>query len=399
MTGGRSGVGRTICMALVVALVAGSALGEVPVSVARGGLGNVFARLRQGRPTTILWFGGSITAGAGASNPEAASYRGLVGRWFVDTFPNAKVTNVNSAIGGTGSDLGAFRAPRDILPHRPDLVFVEYAVNDGGTPEAMMTRSMEGIVRQVRRALPFADVCFVYTFVVGQLAEFKQGQPIRTVRCHEQVAERYGLPSVNLAVPAAARLIDGSMTEAQFAGDGVHPTDAGYRIYADALIGYLEQARKASGPIRRHSLPRQPMVAGCLERARMITPQEIGSGNGWSVETKDPCGAFPAILVAGVPGSQLSVPFSGTILALFDVLGPDTGGVDYRIDEGEWKVLSPFDQWAKDYYRAHYTLVADGLPDGKHTLTMRVRAEKHADSKGTVVRIGYLLANDGAGAP
>jgi len=75
------------------------------------------------------------------------------------------------------------------------------------------------------------------------------------------------------------------------------------------------------------------------------------------------------------------------------VLGPDTGAFDYQIDGGEWKILDPFDSFAKGYARSHYRLLADGLADTAHTITFKVRAEHNADSKGIWTRIGYLLTN------
>ena len=153
-----------------------------PVVQERGSLPHVFAKLKAGKPVTIAYFGGSITAGAGASDGEKTSYRALVGQWFTTTFPQASVTNVNAAIGGTGSDLGAFRLKRDVLGHHPDLVFVEYAVNDNGTPDIMVDRAMEGIVRQIRRADPATDVCFVYTFVPAWLPEIETGTLHRPVK-------------------------------------------------------------------------------------------------------------------------------------------------------------------------------------------------------------------------
>ena len=175
----------------------------LPVVQTRDGLPHVFAKLNAHQPVTVAWFGGSITAGSGASKGDETSYRGLVSHWFTDTFPQSHVTNVNAAIGGTGSDLGAFRLGRDVLAHKPDLVFVEFAVNDGGASEAMIVRAMEGIVRQTRRADPDTDVCFVYTFGLNSLPEFRAGRLLHSVQCDEIVAAHYGLPSVNMAVPAA----------------------------------------------------------------------------------------------------------------------------------------------------------------------------------------------------
>lgn len=359
----------------------------------RGGLPHVFAKLNAGKPVTVAYFGGSITAGAGASDGERTSYRALVGQWFAVTFPRSIVTNVDAAIGGTGSDLGAFRAHRDVLAHHPDLVFVEFAVNDGSTPEPMIDRAMEGIVRQIRRADPNTDICFVYTFVVGQRDEVVRTGLTPAMRRDEIVAAHYGIPSVNMALPAARRLADGTLTEAEFSKDGVHPTDAGYKIYADAVIAFLESQRTRKAALGLHPLP-PPLRPDSLEHARMISPAQMTPyGGGWATDTHNPTGSFPELLVSDTPGATQTVPFAGPILAMFYVLGPDTGAFDYQIDGSPWQTLDPFDSFAKGYARSHYRLLADGLADTAHTVTFRVRAEHNPDSKGTWTRIGFLLTN------
>lgn len=365
-----------------------------PVVQERGGLPHVFAKLIAGKPVTAAYFGGSITAGAGASDGNRTSYRALVGQWFTATFPQSTVTNVDAAIGGTGSDLGAFRASRDVLAHHPDLVFVEFAVNDGSAPEAMIDRAMEGIVRQIRRADPATDICFVYTFVVGQRDEVVRAGLTRAMRRDEAVAAHYGIPSVNMALPAARRLEDRMLTAQEFSKDGVHPTDAGYRIYADAVIAFLEAQRaRKTAALHPHPLP-PPLRPDSLEHARMISPAQMAPyGAGWTTDTHNPTGSFPELLVSDTPGATQNVAFSGPILALFYVLGPDTGALDYQIDGGAWQTLDPFDSFAKGYARSHYRLLADGLADTAHTLTLKIRAEHNPDSKGTWTRIGYLLAN------
>jgi lysophospholipase L1-like esterase len=360
----------------------------------RRGLPHVFAKLKAGKPVTVAYFGGSITAGAGASDGNRTSYRALVGQWFTATFPQSTVTNVDAAIGGTGSDLGAFRVGRDVLAHHPDLVFVEFAVNDGGAPEPMIDRAMEGIVRQIRRHDPATDICFVYTFVVGQRDEVTRTGLTRAMRRDEVVAAYYNIPSVNMALPAARQLEAGTLTAQDFSKDGVHPTNAGYRIYADTLIAFLEsqRTRKATS-LRLYPLP-PPLRPDSLEHARMISPaQMVPLGAGWATDTHNLTGGFREMLVSDTPGATQTVAFSGPILAMFYVLGPDTGAFDYQIDGGAWQTLDPFDSFAKGYFRSHYRLLADGLADTPHTLTLKVRAEHNPDSKGTWTRIGYLLTN------
>lgn len=387
--------GSSLLGSLFLLLLTLVAQAQEPLQVvqAREGLPNVFAKLRANKPVTIVYFGGSITAGAGASNGDLTSYRARVGQWFQTTFPNSKITNVNAAIGGTGSDLGAFRTGRDVLTHKPDLVFVEYAVNDGGTPPDMIDRSMEGIVRQIRRANPATDICFVYTFVVGWLGDFKAERMVRSMQRDEVVATHYGIPAVNVALPAARKLIDGSITSEQFSKDGVHPTDAGYQIYTDALVGFLQAQKQRAAPAQRFHLP-NPLRTDSLEYAKMLDPDSmLPVAAGWKVENKTNNRDFPKLLVSDTPGSEATLWFAGPILAMFYVLGPDTGAFDYRIDDGAWQKLDPFDVFAKGYARSHYRLLADNLKNERHNVTFRIRADHNSDSKGNVTRIGFLLTN------
>ena len=48
----------------------------------------------------------------------------------------------------------------DVLAKNPDLVFVEFAVNDSQTDSLEIVRSMEGIVRKIRNHSDHVDICF-----------------------------------------------------------------------------------------------------------------------------------------------------------------------------------------------------------------------------------------------
>ena len=88
----------------------------------RQGLPNVFAKLQAGQEVCIAYLGGSITAQPG--------WRVKTTAWLKERFPESKITEIDAALGGTGSELGVFRIDRQVIPYEPDLLFVEFAVND-----------------------------------------------------------------------------------------------------------------------------------------------------------------------------------------------------------------------------------------------------------------------------
>ena len=368
----------------------GSAMSQAAPGVLqiRGGLPNTFAKLKSGQPVTIAYLGGSITAGSGASKPDVNSFRVLVGQWFTATYPRAVVTNVNAGYGGTGSDFGSFRLDHDVLSKKPDLVFVEFAVNDG--QNALADRGMEGILRHVRRASPNTDVCFLYTFNKAQLTTYQSGAVPGGVVREEGIASHYNVPSVNVGLAGAQKILSGAVTPALFFRDGTHPADAGHQAYADAVIALLEDQAQHAPPAKPYPLL-PPMRPDTLEYGRLITPEEITPlPSGWVVADNRLPGNIKSVLQGDSPGSQVVIPFSGSIVALFLSLGADTGSFDYRIDAGDWKTIDPFD--FKRYGHTAYRFLVDGLTPADHVLSIRIDPDHNAASSGTVTRIAYVGA-------
>ena len=73
--------------------------------------------------------------------------------------------------------------------------------------------------------------------------------------------------------------------------------------------------------------------------------------------------------------------------------GPDTGVVEYRIDNGDWQTKELFTQWSPQLHLPWAKMLASELPEGEHTLELRVSNATDARSKGNAIRIIHLLAN------
>ena len=150
-------------------------------SVPRQGLPNFYSKLAAGGELSIAYFGGSITAQAG--------YRVHSRDYFQKEYPNCRIKEIHAAIGGTGSNLGALRLEHDVLRFKPDLVFVEFAVNDSGAHPYSIRKSMEGIVRHIWRELPATDILFVYTLTAAHVKEMQEGKMQRSASVMEDIAD------------------------------------------------------------------------------------------------------------------------------------------------------------------------------------------------------------------
>ncbi|MBQ4311367.1 MAG: SGNH/GDSL hydrolase family protein, partial [Oscillospiraceae bacterium] len=88
-----------------------------------------FMKGESGQPITIGVIGGSITQGTAASSP-ANAYPSVYCKWWEEKFPESEITLVNAGIGGTDSYLGVNRVDEQLLAYDPDIVIVEFSVND-----------------------------------------------------------------------------------------------------------------------------------------------------------------------------------------------------------------------------------------------------------------------------
>lgn len=382
----------------------------------REGLGNVLKKLNAGETVRVAYLGGSITAANG--------WRPKTTQWLKDHYPSAKIEEIHAAIGGTGSDLGVFRLQHDALQFKPDLLFVEFAVNDGGASPDRIWKAMEGIVRQTWEANPKTDICFVYTFRVNYEEDLRKGQCPQAASAMELLADHYGIPSVNFALKvvemeSAGKLIFKSDEpvegKLQFSKDGVHPLDAGHDIYTEILGGAIQQM--ASLPPVDHSAKlKTPFVADNWEAAKMVPISESMLSGDWKKLPEDDRlqrsfgKRMGQIYEATQPGSKLTFRIKGSTAKLYDLLGPDGGQVIITVDGKQRdKPVARFDSYCT-YHRIATLSLADGLdPNEVHTITVEIHPEqpnrqpvafrlknpeeelKSAKYQGTNVRVGQIL--------
>jgi hypothetical protein len=278
-----------------------------------------------------------------------------------------------------------------LLSRYPDLVFIEFAVNDISANENRVMRSMEGIVRQIRRANPSVDIVFLYTLNKTSMAQiYDKGEKPPTVVWHERIAAHYGIPSLNIGEALWKEVHDGKATWEAMLPDNVHPSDRGYAIYAGQIRAFLEQHRKEKSKWTGHKLPRA-LTRDPFDDAKMVDTAVIAA-EGWN--RNDPTIRFPTSISSQNPGSELKYPFKGTAIGLFWLVAPDSGDIEWSIDGGAPKRASSWDKYALKFSRSNYVILADNLSSGDHVLKFKVLAEKNPESKGTWIRIGGILVNN-----
>lgn len=190
----------------------------------------VMERAARGEEITVGFLGGSITQGCLASKQENC-YASRVYKWWSSHFP--KVNFINAGIGGTTSQFGVARVEEDLLNVHPDLIFVEFSVNDEGNP--FFRETYEGLVRRILS--DGAAVMLIHNVRYDNMVSAED--------IHLEIGRHYHLPCVSMRSTIYPLVASGEISNRQITPDDLHPNDLGHEMVASVIIYFLEKVRTA----------------------------------------------------------------------------------------------------------------------------------------------------------
>ncbi|MCR4779885.1 MAG: SGNH/GDSL hydrolase family protein [Ruminiclostridium sp.] len=195
----------------------------------RARLAKAMKKALNGEPLTVAYFGGSITQGSSAGNDLC--YARLTTDWFEKTFPNSKITYVNAGIGATGSYIGVYRADRDVTCKNPDIVFVDFSVNDTTEHTQRNIASYDGVMRKLwfSESSP-AIVTIAMTMENG--TSFQQ--------YHSEIAEAYDIPMISYHDAILDVIANGHIVWDDISDDDIHPNIPGHAVLTEMITSYLQ---------------------------------------------------------------------------------------------------------------------------------------------------------------
>lgn len=192
-------------------------------------IAKVIKKLQAGEEVTIAYLGGSITQGTGADNENC--YAALTTKWIENQYPDAKVNYVNAGIGATGSYIGVHRCDAQVLSHDPDLVFIDFSVNDESQNNAINKLTYEGLIRKIwKHSSNPGIICIAMT----------QDNGTSVQECHGEVTEKYSVPFVSYHDAMLNFLNTNDVQWSDISGDNIHPNMSGHAILSAMLTTYLQ---------------------------------------------------------------------------------------------------------------------------------------------------------------
>lgn len=361
----------------------------------------VLAKLRGGEDVTIAYLGGSITQGAGAVPIQEMCYARRSFEEICSRYgAGGRTRYIKAGVGGTPSQLGMLRYDRDIGRDggaAPDLVVVEFAVNDEG--DETQGVCYESLVKKILDQPQKPAVILLFSVFANdwnlkeRLAPIGYRYQLPMVDVLEAVSPQFALPKEGGRV----------LSKRQYFYDVYHPSNLGHRIMADCLLymtGRLD---------RQQPMPEPPEDVPPVYGTEYAGVRLLDGKDGWEHAKIDPGsftrrdedlqsvpmddGAentpqFPYNWQKG-PGNDpfvLEIRCRSLHLIFKDSGSPEFGKARVRIDGGSARTLDPREA---GWTHCHATLLFSGPEAGRRRVELSMDPED-GDKTFTILGFGYV---------
>lgn len=302
----------------------------------------MFEQARLNKKLTVGVIGGSITAGATASDFGKTAYVPLVAHWFREKFPEVELRFVNAGIGATNSVFGVHRVDADLLAAKPDFVIVEFSVND--RDEMRAKASYEGLIRKILKSENKPAVLALGLMDMNG----KSWQDF-----HVDVCNHYGIPFISYRDAIYPEIESGNMVWSELAVDEVHPNDRGHRIIRNLIVDFLEKVCEGE------ELP-EPLTQNRYEQAGLYPFTQLDNPD-WQLT--------PRGWLATHKGKSLDFTIEASMITIMynKTVDPQKAANVYIVLDGKRQKLDTFFEngWG-DYM--HPEVILDSVTSAVHTL-------------------------------
>lgn len=358
-----------------------------------GRLENVLEKMKNGESVSIAFIGGSVTEGALAASYEE-SYADCFAARLREDYPDAELTYINAGLSGTGSSLGVMRYDRDVVEAagcRPDIVFLEFAINDWQEPTE--GRAYESMIRTILEADNEPAVILLFSVAQNEW---------NTQEVYIPMGEHYGLPMVSIKDAVMKPLADGNMTKKEFFADEYHPSTYGHKIMADCLGELIREVENTESSAEIAALPEESIKSPDFMDMHLLTSKgeegvEISAGGFAETDTqvhgfgrRGGKSAFPDNWMHTAESSgeafRVKLKCKNIILNYKTSASEDFGRVCVYVDGDLAAEIDGYTQGA--WNNSIQELVLDDKESGYHVLEICM-AEGDEDKNFTLLAVGY----------
>ncbi len=188
----------------------------------------------DGDVVKIVYLGGSVTAGYNPeSGTEYENYVKLSFDLFCKKTKNNSCLYLNLGFVGANSLLGLSLADRFLTTYMPDIIFVEYAINNSMDNESMM--AYEGLIRKL---LAIKSRPAVIPLHIANNDFFTAESYMKTIDDH------YSLQSISAAEELKKLIDERKIKWKDYSSDSGHPNKWGHEFLTDCISKYYSRIWK-----------------------------------------------------------------------------------------------------------------------------------------------------------
>ena len=194
----------------------------------------------KNRTINIVFHGHSVPAGY-FKTPRVNTLSAYPQQFLTklkSVYPLAVVNVIVTAIGGENSVQGAKRFKRDVISHHPDLVLIDYALNDRGVGLQKANLAWNQMIRQAKKQgikvillTPSPDQSVNYADPDNELK--KHADQIRNLAAKNQVGLVDSYRAFEFLYPDKEQL-------KQYMSQVNHPNEKGHELIANEIMNWFK---------------------------------------------------------------------------------------------------------------------------------------------------------------
>ncbi|MBR1899084.1 MAG: endo-1,4-beta-xylanase [Oscillospiraceae bacterium] len=262
------------------------------------------AQAMAGEPTRVSYIGGSITEGGRTDT----CYVSRSAKYFADTFgTGSNVSFTNAGMSGTSSVVGLMRAENDILREKPDVIFIEFSVNDH--PGESYEKGFEGLVRKCLMQENEPAVIILITRSKGGYSS--QEQMVK-------VGKNYNVPIISMDNALTKAFNSGLLQPSDYFTDEYHPHADGAKLISDCIGYYYRQALKSKNASDAYTMPSSTAYGSEYTTATIVPLTDLTNFNAGSfTQSSKGYGTLPYALAFQKNSANSPITFSTQGRGLF----------------------------------------------------------------------------------
>ncbi len=190
----------------------------------------------KGSPLTVAYLGGSITEGKNYTTPFSS--------YLKNTFAKGSFKEINAGLSGTSSVVGLVRSEAQIVSQKPDIIFLEFSVNDH--EDIMYKKCFESCIKKFLDMPNAPAVCVLITRAKGGFSSQNQMYPI---------GKNFDIPVISMDDALTKAFNSGFLNTGDYYTDEYHPHQKGGQLIADCMAYYVRQAMKSQNSSSSYTQP------------------------------------------------------------------------------------------------------------------------------------------------